>query len=139
MKHEKQKDQMSAAEFQEFLRKREAGKNSKYKGIPTETRDGQKFQSHHEANYYNTLLLRKAAREVVDFERQVRFEIVVNGVFICEYYLDFRVVFPDGHVEHVDTKSEATLTPVYRLKKKLMLAVHGIELIEVYAAEKTKK
>jgi Protein of unknown function (DUF1064) len=136
MKTDKHKDKMSAAEFQEYLRKQEAGRNSKYGGIPTETRDGQKFQSHHEANYYNTLLLRKVAKEIVDFKRQVRFELIVNGVFICEYILDFEVLYPDGHVEHIDTKSTATLTPIYRLKKKLMKALYNIDIIDVFAPKK---
>jgi hypothetical protein len=131
MKHEKHKDSMNAQEFREFLAKREAGKTSKYKGIPTETADGQKFQSHHEAKYYNRLLVLKRAGEIVDFERQVRYEIIVNGLFVCEYVLDFKVIFLD-HVEHIDTKSEGTLTPIYRLKKKLMKACHDIDLIEVF-------
>lgn len=132
MKHDVQKDKMTAAEYREFSKKREDARNSKYGGVPTQTADGEKFQSHHEANYYNTLLLRQRAGEVKEFEKQVRYEIVVNGVFICEYILDFRVTLADDTVEHIDTKSSGTMTPTYRLKKKLMFAVHGITLKEVF-------
>lgn len=133
MKHQKDKDKMNPQEFREFLAAREKGKISKYKGVPTETADGEKFQSHHEAKYYNRLLILKQAvnSDLVSFERQVRYEIIVNGFFICEYILDFKVNYLD-RVEHIDTKSEGTLTPIYRLKKKLMKACHDIDIIEVF-------
>jgi hypothetical protein len=34
-------------------------------------------------------------------------------------------------VEVVDAKSKATCTPTYRIKKKLMKAIHGIDIIEM--------
>jgi hypothetical protein len=46
--------------------------------------------------------------------------------------MDFRVTYADGHVEYVDCKSTATKTPLYLIKKQLMLALYGIELKEVF-------
>lgn len=126
------RDKMSAKQYQEWAQKKEAAKTSRYKGIPTQTADGQKFRSHVEAHYYNRCLILQKTGEIVLIEREVRYELVVNGVFVCTYFLDFRITYKDDRVEHVDTKSEATLTPIYRIKKQLMLACHGIELIEVF-------
>lgn len=126
------KDKMNSEEFREYWKKREAAKDSKYKAIPTQTSDGQKFRSHLEATFYNRIKLLHQQGDVIKFDREVRFEIIVNGVFICAYLCDFVVHWKDGRVEHIDCKSQPTMTPVYSLKKKLMQAVHGIELVEVY-------
>jgi hypothetical protein len=130
-------DKMSLQEFRDWHNKREKAKTSKYKGVPTETADGQKFQSHHEARYYNKLLLLKQGGEVLSFERQRRYEININGYLVCEYVADFVVTWKDGRVEVIDTKSEGTLTPVYKLKKKLMLAVHDIDIVEIFPDKKS--
>jgi hypothetical protein len=129
-------NEMSLEDFRKYWKGQQNAKTSKYKGKPTETADGQKFQSHHEANYYTRLLMMQRSGEKFTFERQVRFEININGYMVCEYVADFVVKHPDGKVEVIDTKSEATLTPIYRLKKKLMLAVHGIEIVEIFPPEK---
>lgn len=62
-------------------------------------------------------------------EEQVRYPIIVNEVKICTYVLDFKVTYGDGRIEYVDVKG--VKTGVYKLKKKLMKAVHGIDLLEV--------
>lgn len=128
----KLKDKMTAAEFQTYWKRREQASQSKYKAIPTESSDGQQFRSHLEATYYNRLKLLQASGELTRFEREVRFELVVNGFLVCAYVCDFILYYPDGRVEHIDCKSQATKTPVYSIKKKLMKACHDIELKEVY-------
>ena len=60
---------------------------------------------------------------------QVPFLMVLNGVKICTYYADFVVYFPSGKVEVIDVKGFKT--DVYKLKKKMMLAFHGIYIKEV--------
>lgn len=60
--------------------------------------------------------------------RQVSFVLRVNDVLVCRYRPDFVYVEGDRRIVE-DVKG--ILTPVYRLKKKLMLAVHGIEVREV--------
>ncbi len=93
---------------------------------------GEKYDSKAEAKYAAELdMLRNArfeAQRVVLWERQVRYPFVVNGVKIAVYVLDFKVTYADGHIEHVDVKGMRT--DVYKMKKKLMLACHGIEIIE---------
>lgn len=119
-------------QWQEYQQKQNRARNSKFGGIPTQTSDGRKFDSHVEAAYYNRCLILKQAGEILHIELKVMYELTVNGYFICNYELDFRVTYADGRIEYVDTKSKETLTPLYKMKKALMKAIHGIDLIEVY-------
>lgn len=126
------KDKMTPEEFRVYWAKREAAKISKYKAIPTETSDGQKFRSHLEATFYNRIRLLQSQGEIMRFEREVRFELNVNGFFVCAYICDFILYWQNGQVDHIDCKSSATMTQVYSIKKKLMHACHGIELKEIF-------
>jgi hypothetical protein len=127
------KDNMSPQEWRDYMAKQNAAKESRYKAVPTETNDGQHFKSHIEASYYKRCWVLKQSGEVTLIEREVRYELIVNGVFICAYLMDFRITYADGHIEYIDCKSDPTITPIYRLKKQLMLACHGIELKEIFA------
>jgi len=68
-----------------------------------------------------------------DLQRQVPFPLAVNGIEVCRYVADFVYLeAADARQVVEDVKSEHTRElPVYRLKKKLMRAVHGIEINEV--------
>lgn len=126
------KNKMNVEQFREYLAKKDRAQDSKYKAIPTETADGQKFRSQLEADYYNRMWVLQRAGQVTKIEREVRYELIVNGVFICAYLLDFKITYADGHVDHVDCKSAPTMTALYRVKKQLMKALHEIDLIEVF-------
>jgi hypothetical protein len=127
---------MTAAEYQAFIKKQEnARNNSKYGGIPTQVADGRKFDSHVEAMFYNRCLVLQKSGEIANIETHVRYEFHVNGIFVGAYELDFRITYADGRVEHIDTKSKATLTALYRIKKQLMKACHDIDLIEKYETD----
>jgi hypothetical protein len=125
-------DKMSAAQFRDYLQKVENAKQSKFKAIPTTTADGQKFKSMLEADFYNRQWCRQKAGEVTLIEREVRYELVVNGVFIAAYLLDFRITETGGRIRYIDCKSQPTKTPLYMIKKALMLALYEIEIEEVY-------
>jgi hypothetical protein len=124
---------------------------SKYLNKVTEV-DGIKFDSKKEAGYYLYLKQREEHGEISNLRTQVPFEIVpaVYGERIkhlktkdkteryciqkaSHYVADFvYIVTATGKQEVIDVKSYITRKqPVYRLKKKLMLAVNGIEIIEV--------
>ena len=126
------KDQMTAAQFRDYLAKKDRARESKFGAVPTETADGQKFKSILEADYYNRLWVQKRAGEIETIEREVRYELIVNGIMIATYFLDFRVKYTDGHTEYVDCKSQPTVTPLYKMKRALMLALFNIEIKEVY-------
>ena len=107
------------------------GRRSKYGNHRVEI-DGIKFDSKAEANRYFTLRLLEKAGQISELTRQRRFHLTVNGVKICDYICDFSyfdVRKGRGVVE--DVKSEATITPVYKLKRSLMKAVHDIDIEEI--------
>ena len=91
--------------------------------------NGTTYDSKREADYRRDLDLLLNAGEVTEIEEQKRYELIVNDSKICTYVLDFKVTYADGHVEYIDVKG--VKTGVYKLKKKLMLAVLGIDIKEV--------
>jgi hypothetical protein len=107
-------------------------RRSKYGNLKTEY-NGYVYMSKKEANFAQELdYLKKATdpkERVVSFERQVPFQIEVNGKKICKYLCDFKVLYKDGHTEIIDVKG--VRTNIYTLKKKLVEAIHGIVIKEV--------
>jgi hypothetical protein len=95
------------------------------------------YDSKKERLFRQKLELLKSAKNdserVVTIEEQVPFELSVNGHKICKYILDFRVTYADGRVECVDCKGfkGGTAYQVFKLKSKLMLAIHSITVKEV--------
>lgn len=109
-----------------FFSQKKTENRLKYKNEPTVV-DGIRFDSIKEADYYGQLKLRKRAGLLADFQVHPIFELRVNGVLICTYEADFSLTFPDGSKRVVDVKSVATEgLPVFRMKKALMFAIHGI-------------
>lgn len=94
--------------------------------------DGIKFQSQAEATRYSELRLLEKAGLISGLELQPRYNIHVNGHHVCQYRGDFRYVDEFGKTVVEDVKSKHTRTlPVYSLKKKLMKAVYGIDIVEI--------
>ena len=107
--------------------------SNKYGAIPTRV-DGRLFASQAEARRYQELKLLQAAGEIDRLECQPRWRLVVNGLEVGSYIADFVYWTPDGKRVVEDVKGgRATMTPDYLLKKKLMLALYGIEIVEVQA------
>lgn len=105
---------------------------SKFGNIVTEI-DGIRFASKREASRYAELKLLQRIGEIVELECQPRYPLTLNGVKLATYVADFRYrVVASGEIVVEDVKSKPTITDVYRLKKKLMLALHGISLKEVF-------
>jgi hypothetical protein len=101
---------------------------NKYKNSKTIV-DGHKFDSQKEARYYGTLKMRKLAGEIKDFTLQETYLLDVNNVRIGKYIADFKIIHLNGLFEVVDVKGFKT--PIYNIKKKLMKAIHGIEIKEI--------
>ncbi len=99
---------------------------SKYRNEP-QVVDGHRFPSKREARRYEALRLLERAGEISDLQLQVTFPLHVNGRKVCSYIADF-VYQEDGQQVVEDCKGFRT--PEYRLKAKLMLAVHGIAIKE---------
>jgi Protein of unknown function (DUF1064) len=101
-------------------------------GAKKTTIDGIKFDSLKEARRYTELRLLERAGKILDLQCQVGYSLVVNGHKIGRYTADF-VYWDSGIRKEVveDVKSPATKKARdYVLRKKLMLAIHGIEIRE---------
>nr|DAP23789.1 MAG TPA: Endonuclease [Caudoviricetes sp.] len=102
-------------------------KANKY-GAKPKTVDGIRFDSTLEARYYEHLKLLKQAGVISELELQVKCELLpaqkhpVTGKHIraINYIADFRVTYPDGSVEYLDTKGFEK--PEFKLKAKLFIA-----------------
>lgn len=110
--------------------RRFAPRKNKY-GAKRVTLDGIKFSSKREAQRYGQLKLLQRAGKILDLECHPKYKLVVNNKLICSYSADFRYM-KDGKIVVEDVKSKATATYSFQIKKKLMAALHGIEVIEVY-------
>lgn len=99
----------------------------KYRAVPT-TIDGKKFASKKEAHRYVELKLLNRAGKVHDLRCQVSFTLNVNGEHICRYVADF--VYFNDKGEKIVEDVKGFLTKEYKLKKKLMKAIHDIEIRE---------
>jgi hypothetical protein len=91
------------------------------------------FDSKAEATRYTDLLLMKRAGEIGRLEMHPRLDIIIAGAPICTYVADFRYFDRrTGKTVVEDVKSPKTRTlPVYRLKRKLVKAILGIDIVEV--------
>ena len=67
---------------------------------------------------------------VTDLELQVKYDIVINDIKICKYIADFvyKEESPDGEIKEIVEDAKGFETPEFKLKKKLMKAVHGIDI-----------
>lgn len=107
---------------------------SKYGNKRTEV-DGIVFASKKEAARYQELRLLEKAGKISTLVLQPRFDLKVNGFKVCTYVGDF--LYNDlggkgsGAWISVLEDVKGVKTPAYRLKKKLMKAVLGIEIQEV--------
>jgi len=118
--------------------------SSKYRAVAV-TVDGIRFDSKREATRYRQLRLLEAAGEITAIEVQPRFPLNVVELFrittaaapmpivTCGHYTaDFRyIVRASGEVVIEDVKSGPTKTTSYRLRKRIVEAVHGISISEV--------
>ena len=100
---------------------------SKYRAVRT-TVDNITFASKAEARRYQELRMLVRAGKIEHLHLQPRYPLVVNRVKIGAYVGDF-LYQRDGVEVLEDVKG--CPTPVYRLKKKLMKAIYGIEIQEV--------
>ena len=110
--------------------------------------NGERFDSLKELSRYNQLLKLQDEGKIANLQRQVKFVLIPaqreeetitkNGHFrkgkVIErevsYWADFTYLL-DGHLVVEDVKSPITRTEVYKVKRKLMLFIHGIRIKEI--------
>jgi hypothetical protein len=112
---------------------------SKY-GAQVQEVGGIRFASRKEARRYQDLRLLERAGVISDLELQPRWPITVVGLqyrnwgevlTVGHYTADFQYYERDRGVVIEDVKSSATRTTAYRLRKRLVEAIHGIRITEV--------
>lgn len=95
-------------------------RGNKYRAVK-QTYNGRSYDSKKEAIYASSLDWRKKAGEIKEIIPQYKIELYVNSVKICNYYVDFKVVLPNGDIEFHEVKGFET--DVWRLKWKLTQAL----------------
>lgn len=101
-------------------------RRSKYGNKPTLV-CGEQFDSGKEAQRYEDLLLLERAGKITQLRHHVRYPLTVNGIDICEYEVDFTYVDVGTGIRHYeDVKVDATITQLFRIKSRLMAAIHNI-------------
>lgn len=124
-------ERMTAAE----LRATTGGpaKRSKY-GARRTTVDGITFDSAAEATRYQVLKLKLDMGFIHDLRLQVPYPITVgNGVVVAIYKADF-VYVEDGANFEIAEDVKGMDTPVSKLKRKLVEAIHGVK-VEIVRAK----
>ena len=91
---------------------------------------GLKFDSIWESERWGQLKAMERAGVVTQLERQVKYELTINDVKICDYIADFRYLLEEenGLSKLVVEDAKGILTPEFKLKKKMMKAIHGIDI-----------
>lgn len=111
-------------------------KRSKYRSVKT-TICGIEFDSKKEADRYLYLKAAEDSGEIVRLHIQPPFELLIatkdgRSLSVGRYYADFSYFHVGQQREFIeDVKSTATRTDLYRLKKKIVEACHGITVTEV--------
>lgn len=94
--------------------------------------DGIRFDSQAEASRYFDLKHMERAGLIVNLELQPALPLLVNGVKVGVYKADFRYV--DVETDRIVVEDvKGVRTAVYRLKKRMVKAIYGIEIQEIEA------
>ena len=103
----------------------------KYRNKPV-TVDGERFASKKEYEHHRELQLREKAGEIRNLRHEPPYQVNINGKLMFTVKPDhvFEERTPSGgwKLRFLDTKSKPTITPMFRLKKKIFEAVFGVEL-----------
>ena len=108
-------------------------------------RDGMVFDSKREADRWSELKLLEKAGEISDLQRQVKYELIPTQYSKWEYtksgkkkVIEREASYIADFVYHDNTlgvevveDAKGMRTEAYILKRKLMLHVHGIQIVEV--------
>ncbi|MFK4705629.1 hypothetical protein ABIC83_002468 [Roseateles asaccharophilus] len=135
-------ERMSAAAYKDYLASTSGGRGTpkrknkfgNHRGIE---HAGEKYDSRKELKHHQALMLAMSASNdrdrVVDVQRQVPYLLIEKqaGERAVRYIADFVVRYADGRVETHDVKSPPTRKQAaYILKRKMMLHVHKIKVME---------
>jgi hypothetical protein len=106
---------------------------AKYRNRPC-TVGAEKYRSQRERDRHQELVLLQRAGQIAGLTREVPFLLVVPVTIhgrrrpAVRYYADF--VYSTNTGETIVEDCKGMRTPVYNLKRHLMMSVHGIEIRE---------
>ncbi len=102
---------------------------NKYGARKVKAPDGQVFDSQREYDRWCVLRLLERAGRISDLRRQVSYELIPKQgtMRACSYIADFTY---QEHGKLVVEDCKGYKTEAYKIKKKLMLWVHGIRIKE---------
>ncbi len=100
-------------------------------GAKQTTVDGITFDSKREAEVYGELKLLERAGRISGFERQRKFNLIINGEIIGTYRADFAFIDhdQDGRFRVIDVKG--VITRDFRRVRKIIKAAYNID-VEVW-------
>ncbi len=108
----------------------------KYHAIPTVI-DGIRFASKKEARRYQELKLLEKAGEIWELELQPKFPLIVMplnqthaALKVGEYRADFAYYDKRRRSHKTIEDCKGVKTETYRLKKKMVEAIYGIQILE---------
>lgn len=91
------------------------------------------FPSKAEADRYAQLVEMQGRGTIAGLELQVPYRCVVAGQLVCTYRADFRYVVNPGRLGQRTLVEDVKgmVTPEYRIKRKLVKALFGFDIIEL--------
>ena len=105
---------------------------SKYNARKTEY-NGVLYHSTLEARYAQYLDTLLRAKKILSWDRQIRIPLIVNGVKVCVYVMDFVYTKPNKEVVWVEVKGAETQT--WKLKWKILKALYPDRTLELVRRE----
>jgi hypothetical protein len=117
------------------------GRAHKYGAVPVALPGGERFDSTGEYRRWQELCRLEAAGAIRDLTRDRRrltFPLVVGSVTVCAYVADFSYVEADTGAAVIED-FKGVRTPAYRIKARLMQAVHGITIRETGGGRRAAK
>ena len=98
--------------------------------------NGERLDSKKEAKRYIDLMIMLKAGHITNLRRQVKYVLIpsqkIDGKVVereCSYIADF--VYKDRNGNTVVEDTKGFRTPEYKIKRKMMLYVHGIRIKEI--------
>ena len=86
---------------------------------------GRNYHSKKEASYAMELDLMKKSGVIKEWIPQFKLSLDINDCHIANYFIDFKVIYPDDKIEYHEVKGFET--DVWRMKWRLSLAIFGKE------------
>jgi len=111
---------MDIAEYKRIYKKT----GNKYKA-KSSIYNGRNYQSKKEAGYAMELDWMKKAKIIKDWIPQFKLDLRINDYHITNYFVDFKIIYPDNKIEYHEVKGFET--DLWRIKWRLSLAIFGKE------------